>query len=87
MKLEIVEDCCGYARKLVAEGCDPEEILEFYRGDMLCLRGKAKTFARLMVSENSKSGPVHVPWKPFPVTAMRPRIELNEGAATPMRGD
>lgn len=73
MKLEIPSDCCALARKLIAEGTSPDEVLEFYRGEELCLSGKASTFAALTVREDSKEGPVHVKWKPFPTARMRPQ--------------
>jgi hypothetical protein len=58
MKLEIQENACGLARKLIADGLDPSETLEFYRGDMLCLRGKAGDFARVRVTAGAAGTPV-----------------------------
>src|SRR5262245_14888111 len=58
MKLEIQENACGLARKLFADGLDPNETLEFYRGDVLCLRGKAGDFARVRVTTNAPGTPV-----------------------------
>jgi hypothetical protein len=58
MKLEIQENAWGLARKLIADGLDPNETLEFYRGDVLCLRGKADDFAKLRVTTNAAGTPV-----------------------------
>lgn len=66
--LPIEKDCCAAARRLLADSTVlPDDILEFYRGDMLCLRGTARAFAGRMVSEGS-NGPRHVPYKPFDAT-------------------
>lgn len=66
MKLAIVDDCCSLARRLVTDGLDGAEILEFYRGDVLCLRGRADAFARVTVRENRQVGPVFARWRPVP---------------------
>jgi hypothetical protein len=63
MRLELPENCCARARQLIAEGLDPVENLEFFRGEMLCLRGPAWAFAKLQVRENERVGPVFVRWK------------------------
>jgi hypothetical protein len=57
--LEITEDCCATARQLIAGGFDPDERLEFYRGNMLCLRGTARAFASRMFTERG-GRPRHV---------------------------
>lgn len=67
MRLEITGDCCATARKLIAEGLDAAEVLEFCRGDMVCLRGTAKAFAGKMVRESSIQGPRHVRYDPLDV--------------------
>ena len=66
MRLEVQENACGLARKLIADGLDPSETLEFYRGEMLCLRGPAWAFAKLRVKETETIGPIHVLWEPMP---------------------
>jgi hypothetical protein len=65
MRLLIPDDCCGTARRLIAEGLDGDEVLEFCRGDVVCLRGKAKTFAGLRLKETTEEGPRHVPYDPL----------------------
>jgi len=64
MRLEITEDCCAAARKLIAMGLDEATLLEFCRGEMVCLRGTARAFASRMVVE-TVNGPKHVPYRPF----------------------
>lgn len=66
MRLEITEDCCATARQLIADGLDPNEMLEFCRGEIVSLRGTARAFASRRVLENDRVGPVHVPWRPRP---------------------
>ena len=66
MRLEIQENACGLVRKLIADGLDPNEVLEFYRGDVLCLHGKASAFAKVKVRELEDVGPFFVPWEPMP---------------------
>ena len=58
MKLKIQENACGLAHKLIADGLDPNEVLEFYRGDVLCLRGKAEDFAKFRATTNRYGTPV-----------------------------
>ena len=55
------------ARKLLAEGCNPFDRLEAYRGGMLCLYGVLWRLAGVIVSENTKSGPKFVRYRPFEV--------------------
>ena len=64
MRLPITDDACGTARQLVASGLDPDELLEFCRGDVVCLRGKARAFASRMLSEKDDRGPRHVRYDP-----------------------
>lgn len=66
MRLEITDDCCGTARRLIADGLDPNEMLEFCRGEVVCLRGTVRAFASRRVKETDRIGPVHVPWTPRP---------------------
>jgi hypothetical protein len=66
MRLPIPDDCCGTARRLIAEGLDGSVVLEFCRGDTVCLRGRADAFAKLTVRETITEGPKHVLWKPRP---------------------
>ena len=63
MKLEIVDNCCAIARRLIAEGLDGAEILEFCRGVVVCLRGRANVFAKFRIMENQDIGPVFVRWR------------------------
>jgi hypothetical protein len=63
MRLEITEDCCATARRLVADGLDPNEMLEFCRGEMVCLRGTARAFASRKLWTNHQGTPVHVRYK------------------------
>jgi hypothetical protein len=65
MRLEITDDCCATARRLVADGLDPSELLEFCRGDMVCLRGTARAFASRQLQETAEGGPRHVPYDPL----------------------
>ena len=66
MRLEIGDNCCDTARKLIAEGLDGAEILEFCRGDIVSLRGRADAFAKLRVREDERVGTVFVRWEPLP---------------------
>lgn len=63
MKLEIQENACGLARGLIADGLNPDEALEFYRGAVLCLRGRAGDFAKLYVAANRYGTPVFRSWR------------------------
>jgi hypothetical protein len=65
MRLEITDDCCATARRLIVDGLDPSELLEFCRGDVVSLRGKASAFARLTVREDERRGPEFVPYVPM----------------------
>jgi hypothetical protein len=66
MRLEMVNNCCAMARRLIADGVDSDEVLEFCRGDVVCLRGKAGDFARLQVQENERMGPRFIRWRELP---------------------
>jgi len=71
MQLPITRDACATARKLIADGLDGDELLEFVRGDVVCLRGKASAFASRMVKEGSSGRPRHVRYVPFNRDAVR----------------
>jgi hypothetical protein len=73
LKLEIPEDCCAVARKMISHGLDPNEVIEFCRGEMVCLRGTARAFASRTVQENDRIGPIHVRYRPMPPEAMAAR--------------
>jgi len=45
MRLPLPENCSRVVREMIAHGLDPDEFIEFCRDDVVCLRGKAKTFA------------------------------------------
>ena len=79
MRLEITDDCCATARRLIADGLDPSEMLEFCRGDVVSLRGTARAFASRRVLENDRIGPVHVPWKPRPAFWKTPAAVADDG--------
>jgi len=68
MRLELPEDCCRVAREMIAHGLPRAEVLEFYRGDVLCLKGTAGAFADAMVSETAM-GPRHVRYQAFDLAA------------------
>jgi hypothetical protein len=63
---ELTDNCCARARQWIADGYDPKTVLEFYRGDVVCLRGPAWAFARLRVRETDREGPKFVWWTPKP---------------------
>ena len=73
MRLQITDDCCATARRLIADDLDPSEMLEFCRGDMVCLRGKAGAFAKLCVVERDRGIIRHEPWTPIKDRNRRPR--------------
>jgi len=72
MRLEIPDNCCATARRLIADGLNPDEVLEFCRGEVVCLRGKAGVFAKLCVVERDHGIIRHEPWTPFKDRNMRP---------------
>jgi len=69
MRLPIPDDCGRAARELIAHGLDPNEHLEFMRGDEVSLHGTARAFATRTVVE-TPNGPRHAPYRPFDRTAM-----------------
>ena len=81
MRLDLPDDCCRVARELIAHGLKPSELLEFYRGDVLCLKGTARAFADSMVVEGP-NGPRHVRYRAFD-PAVRARV--GKPVAPPVR--
>ena len=69
LRLPIPDDACAYVRRLLAGqtwdaiAADPDTVLEFMRGDVVCLRGTARAFASRRVQEDDR-GAVHVRWRP-----------------------
>ena len=59
IRLPIPDDCCAVAREMISHGLDPDEVFEFMRGDMMCLRGTARAFAIRRVKHNNQGTPVH----------------------------
>jgi hypothetical protein len=67
-------------RTLLANGFDPTTRLEAYRGDTLCLLiSSIKAAAALTVAE---TGTRFVAWRPFPASAVSPRIAPNRRGAS-----
>lgn len=67
VRIPIPDDCSGMARAMVGHGLDPNTVLEFLRGDVMCLRGTARAFASRMLVERDRGTIRHEPWKPPPV--------------------
>ena len=65
MRSDITDNCCATARRLIADGLNGDEILEFCRGDMVCLRGRADDFAKVTVREDERRGPEFVRYQPM----------------------
>ena len=59
MQIQIPDDCCAMARQMIGHGLDPETKMEFMRGDVVCLRGTARAFARRRVKYNNRGTPYH----------------------------
>ena len=68
-----------YSRKLIEQGEAEDTILEFYRGEMLCLYGKIGDASKLTIKENAKEGPVYVKYRPF----INPRRVFPDAPGTP----
>jgi hypothetical protein len=49
---------------MISQGLYPATMLEFMRGDVVCLRGTARAFASRMFSEKGERGPRHVRYDP-----------------------
>ena len=82
MQLPIPQDACAFAREMISHGLfDPDTVLEFMRGDVVCLRGKARVFADRMVIERA-NGPRHVRYQPFDAKA---KARLSRTVDPPMR--
>jgi hypothetical protein len=65
LRLPIPDDACAKARELLDGALAlPDDILEFIRGDVVCLRGTVRAFASRMVVETG-NGPQHVAYRPF----------------------
>lgn len=58
-RLDIPDDACAYARKMLAQGVDPDGVIEFMRGDVVCLRGTVRAFADRKLTHNNRGTPVH----------------------------
>ena len=87
VRLPIPEDACELARWLISgDLVDPDDILEFMRGDVVCLRGTARAFAlRRVKDEPSGNGPRHIPYDPIEAERLaqlkrrpRPPMRLND---------
>jgi len=59
IRLPIPDDCCGKARELIAGGLEPDTVLEFMRGDVMCLRGTARAFAERTLDVSHQGTPIH----------------------------
>ena len=81
VRIPIPDDCCSVARAMISHGLDPDNMLEFVRGDVVCLRGTARAFASQMVVE-TRNGPRHVPFEPLDAKAM---ARLSTRVRPPMR--
>jgi hypothetical protein len=51
------------ARQLIRDGLSLDQILEVYRGPVLCFRVRLATAARLEVRDGNSGRPVFVPWR------------------------
>ena len=78
LRLPIPDDACAKARELLAEGVDPDTVLEFVRHDTLwvpcdvvCLRGTVRAFASRKFTEKDDRGPRHVRYDPVEEERMR----------------
>jgi hypothetical protein len=74
--VDLTGDCrtTGYtaARRLLAEGADPADTIETYRGGKLSMSGIIGKFAALTVAENDHGNPTLQlrPYKPFPTVRL-----------------
>jgi hypothetical protein len=60
VRLPIPEDACELARWLISgDLVDADDVLEFMRGDVVCLRGTAQAFALRRVKHNNQGTPYH----------------------------
>lgn len=73
-----------YCRKLIKEGCNPDEPLEVYRGEKLAYTVKSIGLgATLKIKENESTGPIVVKYQPLNEKAQA-RLALNR--ARKLRG-
>lgn len=58
----------AHARRLLAEGASPEDRIEGWRGDMLCLSGVVGVLAERSLSERDNGNPTFawVKYRPMP---------------------
>jgi hypothetical protein len=79
LRLPIPDDACAYARKLLGGGAvAPDDILEFMRGDMVCLRGTVRAFASREVWINHQGTPIHRRYKAPKTAVTAPPMRLND---------
>lgn len=81
-----------YCRKLLADGVDPSECLEVYRGEQLAYTIKSIGLgAKKIILENDKKGPIEIKYKENPwklarrasaVPTLTPQSDLNSPPAT-----
>jgi hypothetical protein len=58
---------------MIAHGLDPDEVLEFYRGNVMCLRGPARAFASRCVVDRDRGTIRHERWTPIEGRNRRPQ--------------
>jgi hypothetical protein len=63
-RLPIPDDACAQARDMLAQGVNPDGVIEFMRGDVVCLRGTVRAFASRKFTEKGARGPRHVRYDP-----------------------
>ena len=44
---------------MLAQGVNPDGVIEFMRGDMVCLRGTVRAFADRRLTTGSTGAPIH----------------------------
>ena len=67
---------------MLARGVNPDGVLEFMRGDVVCLRGTVRAFASRKFTEKDDRGPRHVRYDPVEEERMR---RLRVRSKPPMR--
>jgi hypothetical protein len=65
------------ARKLIAEGADPEDEIETQRDGAPCMRGNIGRCAKLAVRDSPRRGLEIVPYKPFPALRSKPTASFD----------
>jgi hypothetical protein len=74
VRLPIPDDACAKARELLTGALAlPDDILEFCRGDVVCLRGTVRAFASQCVVERDRGIIRHERWTPIERRNRRPR--------------